>query len=399
MFLHFRQARYYGITLLCSLAIGYLYLRWNGSRRQLVGISLLMFCVLGSHLITYAGLCVVLVVDYFGWRRKERPLTAAEWKALLVPQAVLGSALLCVWNPFNTRVGGMLFANTLKERAILFWWNLRDFNANEFGCTLLLLAAPIVYLLGHRRNYLSRGPIAILVYCAAIAAISPKVLRLTWPFADVRYLTPLIPLSIGLAALTLRAIVDKARWLALPLGLTAFGTNLFNFGPLLDDPYHEGPHDDFHANAFRFVRELLDPVPGPYGPVIRWLNANAKPGETIWVLPGWDNYPLMYHAPQFIYAWQLDAQPPPQFLGMDAIHFFGVLPPNLMIAFGPYIEQVRQMVAKEREKGIDYDQVVELKRYWLNIHKPSVLHHAFETPQNYNLENEAIYIFRRRDPS
>jgi hypothetical protein len=34
LFLYFRQARYFGITLLCSLVVGYLYLRWNGSRRD-----------------------------------------------------------------------------------------------------------------------------------------------------------------------------------------------------------------------------------------------------------------------------------------------------------------------------------------------------------------------------
>jgi len=219
---------------------------------------------------------------------------------------------------------------------------------------------------------------------------------LTWPFADVRYLTPLIPLSIALSALTLRAMVEKSRWLALPLGLVAFGTNLFNFGFWLDDPFHAGPHDDLHATPIRFSQELLKPVPGPYGTVVRWMKDHAPAGASVWVLPGWDNYPLMYHASQFACAWQLANPPAPQFMSLEGIHFFGVLPPDYMIAFGPYIGDVRKIIAREHGEGVDYEQVAVLNRFWMNVHRPAVIHHAFEVPEKFNRQNEAIYIFRRR---
>lgn len=395
LFLLFRQARYFAMTLLFSLAVGYLYLRWNGSRRALLAISLLLICIFATHIITYAGVVSALFVDYLAWHRRERPLKWSDWAVLLLPQIVVGAAVLSVWNPFRTNMGQALFANSLGERAILFCWNLRDFNANELGCSLLIVAAPILFLAGFRRSCFWRGPLAIVVYCAVIAAISPKVLRLGWPFADVRYLAPLIPLSMALGVLTLRAAVGNRRWLALPLGLIAFGTNLFNLGPLLKDPSHEGNHDGFHATPVLFVRELLSPVPGPYADTVEWMTANMPPGASVWVLPGWANYPLMYHAPQFVYAWQLANPPALQFIGLDAIHFFGAIPPDYMIAFGPYIRDVEEVIARERGEGVDYAEVAVVNRYWANIHRPAVIHHAFAAPEKFDRDNETIRIFRR----
>lgn len=396
LFLFFRQARYFGMTLLCSLAIGHLYLRWNGSRRALLAISLLMFCVFATHVITFAGVVAVLLVDYLAWRRRERSLNRFDWAVLLLPQVVLGFAVLAVWNPFSTEIGQALFANSPREKATLFWWNLRDFNASELGCSLLILAAPVLFLLGFRRSWFWRGPLAIVVYCAAIAIISPKVIRLTWPFADVRYLTPLVPLSMALGALTLRTLVGGCRWLALPAGLVAFGTNLFNLGPLLDDPFHEGPHDGFHAAPVLFVRELLNPVPGPYSAVVKWMEANMPAGASVWVAPPWDNYPLMYHAPQFVYAWQLADPPKPQFMGLDAIQFFGVIAPDYMIAFGPYVADVEKVIAHERAAGVEYVETALLNRFWVNIHRPDIVHHAFKLPEKFNRNSETIHVFRRR---
>ncbi len=398
MFLLFRQARYYGITLLCSLVLGYKYLRWNGSRRSLVGMSLLLFCLMASHLITYAGVCATLVVDYIAWRRKERPLGWGDWAAIVLPQAVLGAALLSVWNPFGTGVGGSLFANSFAERARLFWWNLRDLNANEFICTGLVLGAPLLYALRHRCSYLWRGPLAVVIYCATIALISPKVMRLTWPFADCRYLTPMIPLSIALGAMVVRLLADRVRWVALPLGLVAFGTNLLNFGPLLDDRFHPGPRDGFHAAPVLLAGELVRPVPGPYGAALEWMSANMPAGASVWVLPGWDNYPLMYHAPQFIYAWQLGNPPAAPFRNLDPIHFYGVKPPDYVVAFGTYVDDACLMMAREREAGVYYDQVALLPHYWMNLHRPAVIHHAFRIPEVTDPNNYGIYIYRRKGP-
>jgi hypothetical protein len=126
------------------------------------------------------------------------------------------------------------------------------------------------------------------------------------------------------------------------------------------------------------------------------MDEKIPAGSSVWVLPGWDNYPLMYHAPQFVYAWQLANPPQPQFMGLDAIHFMGVLDPDYMIAFGPYVEAVRKELALEHARGTYYDEVAVLNRYWANIHRPAVIHHAFVLPEKFDLKTEAIHIFRRR---
>jgi hypothetical protein len=104
----------------------------------------------------------------------------------------------------------------------------------------------------------------------------------------------------------------------------------------------------------------------------------------------------MYHAPQFVYAWQLVDPPQPQFMGLDAIHFYGVLAPDYMIGFGPYVDEVRKEIADEHGQGAEYDEVAVLNRFWANIHRPAVIHHAFALPEKFNRNSETIHIFRRR---
>jgi len=137
-------------------------------------------------------------------------------------------------------------------------------------------------------------------------------------------------------------------------------------------------------------------VPGPYNAVVKWMDANMPAGSSVWVIPGWDNYPLMYHAPQFVYAWQLAYPPEPQFMGLDAIQFYGVVAPDYMIAFGPYMADAAGVIERERAAGVDYEAVAHLNRFWVNIHRPDIVHHAFEVPEKFNRNSETIYIFRRR---
>jgi hypothetical protein len=99
-FLYFRQARYYGITLLCSVAATYIYLHWNGSRRGLLGLSLLLLAVLASHYMTFAALVAAMTVDYFFWQRHVRKLQPLDWLLLLAPAGLLGSIIVFIWNPF-----------------------------------------------------------------------------------------------------------------------------------------------------------------------------------------------------------------------------------------------------------------------------------------------------------
>ncbi len=387
LFLFFRQARYYGITLLFSLALAFLYLRWRGSRRALLALSLLMAALFATHTIIYAAVAATLLIDYAFWGQRKRRLTAREWAVVLAPQMVLGGALLLVWNPFETVRGGDLFADTVRDRLRMFWWNLRDLNNAELGCGLLLLAAPFLWRRRADRAVFLRGPVAIVTYCAAVAIVSPKVVAIAPPFADVRYLLPLVPLCIVLAALTLRTLAGKTPQLALALGLAAFGTNLLNGGPLLSQ--------GLRSTIASYLSELRNPVPGPYEATVRWIDDHVQPGESIWVLPGYATFPLMYHAPKAIYAWQLRYPPEPQFKGLLAIHFLGLEPPDYMIAFGPYIGGVERVIESGRNLGYAYQKVATIDEYWVSEHLPSLIMHKFSDRKHFDPSFEAIYIFKR----
>ena len=346
-----------------------------------------MYCLLATHTMSFAAVVVVLLADYWVWQRKVRTLRPSEWALLLLPQVVLGFALLAVWNPFSTVRGEDLFTDTVRQRITLFWWNLRDLCRAELGVGLLLAAAPLLWKWGPRHPLLLRGPVAILVYCGVMAVVSPKVVAIAPPVADVRYLLPLIPVCIAVGAFSLRLIVGRRAWLAVPLGLVAFGTNLLNFGPALPQGLRSTPA--------LFVEELGHPVPGPYGATIRWMYDNVTAGQTIWVLPGYATFPLMYHCPTEIYAWQLKYPPEPQFAGLGAIHFIGREPPDLMIAFGPYIGGVLQIVNNGRKLGLYYRRVAVINEYWVSEHLPSLLNHQFKDKTDFDRRYQAVYVYRR----
>ena len=382
-----RQARYYSLVLFCSLAIGYLYLARPRSARTLVGISLLQFCLLASHTITYAGVTSVLVVDYLAWKRRSEPLTGREWFMLLAPQVVLGVLLLSIWNPFYTRVGAYEFANSAGRRAELFWWNLRDLNRGEFGAGILLLAAPFLGSRDVSGGFLRRGVMAIIVYSAVIALVSPQLINQPTLVANVRYMLPLLPIALALSVLTLRSLAGNRLWLALPLGIVSFHTNLLNFGPLLPE--------GVRSTTVDLIGELNNPPRGPYGVCAQWINDHVPPGSSIWVNPRYAVFPLMFHAPKATYAWQLQSPVDPQFRGLPAIHFFGEVPPDYMVSFGPYVDDTRQIIEQGRKLGFLYEPVATIEQYWGTVHRPGLLSHHFKSVTDFDRDKDVIHVFHR----
>jgi hypothetical protein len=385
-FLYFRQARYYGITLLCSVAIAYTYLHWNGSRKGLLAMSLLLLAVLSSHYMTFAALAGAMAVDYLLWQRKVRKLSLMDWLVLLAPVVVLGSIVVITWNPLLSGITKQAAENNFADRLTLFWWNLRDLNRGEFAVGILLLLAPMLYFSGRKNLYLLRGTVCIGVYCFVMAMVSPQPVNQTL-ISDVRYLIPLIPLSMALAVAVIGILTRRApAWVAIAFGLVAFWTNLLNGGPLLPE--------GFRSTLRNYAGELLDPPSDPYTAAAKWINDNVSEDESIWVLPDYMNYPLMYHAPKAVYAWQLKWPPEPQFKDLPAIHFQGRVPPNYIIAFGPVVQQVRQMIAGWQNSG--YQQIATIDCFWHDEFRPELFWRSFKTRTGHNPDTDIIYVFKRK---
>jgi len=387
-FLYFRQARYYGITMLCSVAAAYIYLHWNGSWRGLLGLSLLLLAVLASHYMTFAALAGAMTVDYFFWQRRVRKLRLLDWFVLLGPVGLLGAIIVSIWNPFL--LPGLLKqagSNSLGDRLTLFWWNLRDLNRNEFCAGILILLAPVLYFVKGKNPFLLRGVVSIVVYCFVMAMVSPQPARGA-TVADVRYLIPLIPLGMALEVTVVRILTRRAPvWLCVALGIVVFGTNLVNGGLF----FPEG----LRSTAWCFAKELISPPSDPYTETANWINEHVNENASIWVLPGYMAYPLIYHAPKAIYAWQLAWPPEPQFRGLPAVHFRGQIPPDYIICFGPVVRDVLGRMQHWASLGIQYERAATIDFFWKDMYRPELFWRSFTPIVDYNKDLEAIYVFKR----
>ncbi|MDW8310477.1 MAG: hypothetical protein RMK20_13975, partial [Verrucomicrobiales bacterium] len=384
--LYGRQCRYYAPAILATIGIVYLYLHWNGRRRGLVGVALLSVVLLACNYLNFVVLYICLAVDYWFWGRHRRPLRPADWLTLLLPQMVAGGVIVGIWNPLQTENAGALLTTPLSKRLELIGWNFRDLNEGELGVGSLLLLAPLLYW--WRGNvWLLRGWVALLVYVVTTGLLSPQVLDGSAQFADVRYLAPVIPLCMVLGVLGIRELTRNAQWAALPLGVVAFGSNLLNGGPLLPD--------GARSTMVLFVRELLDPPSDPFTVTARWLREHAPDRATVWVLPNESTYPLMFHAPHLVYAWQLEPVRARQFRSLGPIHFQRVVPPDFIVAFGPFVRQMQQVLGSW-EVPARYERVARIDHYWRDGHRPELFWRTFKPVVRFDPEREAIYVYQLR---
>lgn len=388
LFLYLRNARYYAPAILCSVAIAYLYYHWNGRRRNLLLISLFSILLLASNYLNFLALYVCLAMDYVIWGRRCQRLSTMNWLLLLLPPLLIGGAIVWIWNPFQSTGSQLLNTNTLLDRVALFWWNWRDLDACEFGSVLLILISPVLFYF-IRDDRLLRGPFILTIYLAIIALFTPQPLIAT-SVADVRYLAPAIPLCIAIAILVLQAIGRYGLGLALSIAIAAFGTNLLNVFSLRQV--------GLRSTIVQYMRELAAPPGDPFSIVAEWINTNLPQHATILVLPGVANYPLMFHAPKSVYAWQFQDPPQPQFQGLGPIHYVGRVAPDYIVVFGHAIQQLQELIAHPNLAGVRYQLIERVDFYGTPVYRPELFWRSFTEVRNFNPHTQGIYIFRKNPP-
>ncbi len=380
-----RQCRYYSPAIFFSLAVVFVLWRWRPGTRQLLIVSALSVCLFAANLMSYLALYAVLAVDYILWRRREQPLGWRGALVLFLPQLVLIAAIASVWNPFHTAFGSYEKANTLGDRLILFAWCWRDLDRCEFFSLPLLILALIM---GRREGYrwLWRGCLALTVYVGAISLTSPQAIS-TAREAEVRYLTPILPLALALQAGALTAALGTRRtWLALAAGV-AFGTNLLNGGPFLSW--------GLRSTLLTYLGELSLPQAEPYTPAAAWINDHVPENASIWVTPYYATYPLMFAAPRATYGWQLTWPPHPGFESLPAIDFGGRVAPDYIVAFGPAGRAVEGIERQGSVPGFAYELVKSIPVYWQDQYRPELYWRRFETTSNFNPATDGVFIFRK----
>jgi len=402
LMLYSRQCRYFAPAILATTALAFFYVFRDNRKRTLFAIALVSLLLLASNFMFYVAVYACLVVDYLFWGRKIRPLKYSDLAIIFIPQFIFGGWLLSIYNLLGKKLaGGHSTAIWLKDKMSMVFWNFREINSCEHGVGILILLAPFLYFYAKDKRLL-RCPMAIFTYVVAVGLLVPKPLE-GYDMAEVRYLAPVIPICIITAVLSIQTLTMRAKWLAVPLAILAFGTNVLHGGPLVgfdnkamfSKPIAEG---HFRSTVIEYVRELMDPPPSAYRATADWITENLEEKETVWVMPLHTTYPLMVHAPHVMYAWQLKKKKEGQFKDLSDIHFYEQVPPNYIIAFGPQVGLVYQSLERLKAKDIHYDKIKQIDRYWYDLIRPELFWHTFREIKNVSRQTQALYIFKKLNP-
>jgi hypothetical protein len=388
LFLYSRQCRYYGPSIFASTALVYLYLHWKGTVRHRFLFVLTSLLLLAANYLVVIVLYGCLLVDFLLFERQRISLSWKDLCWLLIPQIIIGGLIVSVWNPLMTDFGGTREHNSLLEKLSLFWWNIRDMNACEFYTGFLLLLVPLLYFT-YRDKWLLRGFLCLLVYVAAMTALTPQDVHNT-TVADIRYCVPMIPLGIFLGVRVLSLLGRSSPSLALLLACAAFFTNFLHGGLFSSN--------GLRSTIYSYVQELLDPPSDPYTPTAAWINSHLQDGQSILVEPEYMMCPLMYHAPKAVYAWQLEDPPKPQFAHLPPIHFRYRIAPDYIIAFGPALAQVQQLMTAWNHPEVKYTLVETLDQLGKDLYRPELFWRSFTPITNFDRNVWGIHIFKRTVP-
>jgi hypothetical protein len=399
--LYCRQCRYYPLAICFSVLVAFLYLGCKPNRKTCILLALASCVLIATNYLSYAAIYSAIGLDFLIWGRRRFKLSWQNWLILWLPQIVFGAVIVSIWSPLGkvvqtTATGG------ITDKLTLYWWAWRDMNWCEFGIIPLVLIAPLLWL-WRRDHWLLRAPLALLCYVTCVVALSPQKgfvwingqwVQNTYMF-DVRYLAAAIPLLIGIAVLVIRDLFSSGfQWAALLVGTVAFGSNLLTLAWI--GPSRSELVPRARSTIYLYCQELIDPPGDPYTPVAQWINQNVKDGESIWVLPDYMAYPLMFHAPVAVYGWQFDYPPAPQFRYLPRIQFKGMAFPDYIICFGPVLQQL--LNSQIFPRGTSADVAAKLDFYGHDLYRPELLWRTFRPIPSFNKDVDGIYILHMKPP-
>jgi hypothetical protein len=223
----------------------------------------------------------------------------------------------------------------------------------------------------------------LVVYALVITTLSTQLLEAA-SLADIRYMAGALPICIAITAVILVIAVRKQRLMGIGLTIIACGTSLLNGGPIRFLP-------------MEYISEVFSPTADPYKPAATWIREHVPNGNSVWVLPDYMTYPLMFHAPNTVYAWQLraDQKSEQQFRNLPDIHFQGIIPPDYIVVFGPTVIQMRAMLEKWNSMGFRYEEVYRINTFWKDLYRPELFWRTFKPVTGFDPETQGIYIYKK----
>lgn len=396
LFLYSRQARYYALAWALSLALVYLYLHRDESQKKRILFAICGVALLATNYFPYGATMVCLFVDYLFFEIWKKRDTRLQIFIFLLVQAIGFCVIVGIWFPFGRKIfPSYVPASWIVDKLTLFWWNLRDLNACEFMWLPILVVALFVWIVGRCRDvWLIRSIIAIVIYAAVISILCPFPVALMDVSYALRYMVAIIPLGIFISVRVLMALSFSFIPTTAALGVFLFLTSIPY--SLFQEVVRAPTTIPIRSTLLTWLGELARPQDQAYRAASDWLNANAKPLETVYVLPEFAMYPLMFHAPQQVYAWQLNPEKRSEYPMLPMAHFKGAIMPDIVVVFGGYqnfdSEAVNRVMAV---KGFQYKLVASLGVFGQDQTRPELFWRSFATIPAVDSKSDGTYVYRR----
>ncbi len=385
-YLYSRNCRYYAVTMACFTLVAWLHLHRKGRWWEPWAMGATGAALLLSHYTLFICLCACLLVDTLFWERNRRPYPWRELAQAAVLPFLAGLAVIAWWNPLRTGIGKRLVVDSLLQKLTLFGWHWRDMDRSEM-LVAPVLAAAVVLACFPRFRWLRRGVVALFVYSVVLTALSIQTVTDT-TLSDIRYFAGALPLIIAIQAYTVAQGAGVLGWRnvgILVLAGALFLTNLANgIG---------WPMKHYRSTPVAFANEVKGNFDEPYTALAEWINTHVKEGQTINIQPLYMAYPLMYHAPHALYAWQISPKKRAQFPELGDIHFSGNIPPDFFIINAPSVGKLIENL--ERWQRATYRVRAILPIYWRDHYRPEVFVRTFIPIPVQDPKLLGIYIFER----
>jgi 4-amino-4-deoxy-L-arabinose transferase-like glycosyltransferase len=364
--LYSRQCHYYAPCIFFCTAITYLYLNWNARYLMLVLMGVCSALLMSANYTCLVVLYGCLFLDYLLFQRHISKFRILDLALIFLPQLIMGLVLLFWWNPFHTHMGDRLAHDSIGERLQLFLWHFRDLNRCEFYSPVLMFLA-VFYAVIRKDVMIGRLLLWLLAFMVGMTLLSTQSVKET-SVSDIRYFAPVLPLILAIEVCVILVFSRNRALVALLLVIIAFGTNLLNGGSFLCGK--------LQSTSTAFAEEL----------------------QAVWVLPDYMAYPLMFHAPNAVYAWQLrpDQKKDHQFSGLPDIHFQGLVSPDYIVAFGPVVIQLRAMLEQWKTMGVNYGEIYRMNTFWKDLYRPELFWRTFKPIRDFDSETQGIYIFKKQ---
>lgn len=393
LFLYSRQARHYSLSWVLSLGVVYCYVYRSDSQLRKLFLVFGSGLLLVAHYMSYGSLMVCLGVDYLLFELRKKNDRWIERVIYLGMQLVFVALLVVLYELTSRDATSYVPLNWYADKLTLFWWNLRDQNACEFLWLPILPLALVVFALGRGKDlWLLRGVIAMVLYAFVSALLSPQPVGQS-NVADIRYMSPTIPLGIFI---TVRTLTNLPR-LAWQVALVMVGCLSFTSVPCAVVQYVlcAPTSISVRSTLFVYLKELAYPQRSAYEAVSHWLNSQTASSKLVLVQPDYAVYPLQFHAPQHRYMWLLRPDQRPDYPTLPDYVFRDQGVPDIVVAFGADVGNVRSALSLLAPQGIRFAPEVALNVAGPDKTRPELFWRDFATRPPANPDMDGTYIFQR----